>query len=171
MNWNSSLQVHSLTWFPLQLPISTKTRSSTMSENRTSPFCCQHILPQTPFYKHENYPRAYTCVLDFLQLATRFPNYLPQTSLSKTLQQHDFVIRLCKGQADPRFGPNQLGPARYFLHDPRYTRLYSRSVWLSEWTPKFELRDTGIFIARKRRKLWRLSVLGRCMDDNSMSSA
>jgi hypothetical protein len=89
-----------------------------MSENRTPPFCCHRILPQAPLHKHENYPRAYACVLDFLQLATRFPNYPPQTTLSKTLQQHDFVIRLCKGQVDPHYRPNQWGPARYFLHDP-----------------------------------------------------
>lgn len=115
-----------------------------MSEDRTPPFCCQHILPQKPFYKHEFYPRAYTCVLDFLLLATHEPNYLPPTTLSKALQEHDFVVRLCKGQADPRVGegeprfgerfgksdphvgqagaprvgPIQWGPARYFLYDP-----------------------------------------------------
>jgi len=116
-----------------------------MSENRTPPFCCQHILPQTPFHKYEHYQRAYTCVLDFLHLATRIPNYVPQTSLSKALTQHDFVIRLCKGQVGPHFGQADsrfgkggdpgfgqggdpglgqtgprfgINPARYFLYDP-----------------------------------------------------
>ncbi len=82
-----------------------------MAENRTPPFCCQHILPQTPFHKHEYYPRAYTCVLDFLQLATRSPNHIPPTTLSKALQQHDFVVRVCKGQANPSFG--QGGESRF----------------------------------------------------------
>ena len=108
-----------------------------MSKNRTPPFCCQHILPQTPFHKYEYYPRAYTCVLDFLDFATRIPNYVPQTSLTKAPTQHDFVVRLVKGQVCPHFGQadsrfgkggdpglGQIGPrfginpARYFLYDP-----------------------------------------------------
>jgi hypothetical protein len=109
-----------------------------MSDRRTPPFCCQQILPQTPFHKYENYPRAYTCILDFLQFATCSPNHIPQTNLSKAFQQHDFVVRLCKGQVGPHFGQGGdsrfgkggdpglgqteprfgINPARYFLYDP-----------------------------------------------------
>lgn len=57
------------------------------------------------------------CVLDFVALATSIPGLVPPSTLTKPITEHDFAIRLCKGHADPSFGPNQYGPARYYLPD------------------------------------------------------
>ncbi|KAH8744400.1 hypothetical protein F5882DRAFT_497446 [Hyaloscypha sp. PMI_1271] len=87
--------------------------------NRTPPFCCSQIFAQPPFHTQEYYPRSYTCLLDFLALAISLPagQPLPTTPI-KPLTEHDFVIRLCKGNTAPILGPNQWGAARYFLPDP-----------------------------------------------------
>ncbi|PMD29549.1 hypothetical protein L207DRAFT_236945 [Hyaloscypha variabilis F] len=86
--------------------------------DRTAPFCCSKIRPQPPFHKQDHYPRSYTCLLEFLTLATsRRAGRLPPTHPTKPLTEHDFVVRLCKGHTDPQFGVNQWGAARYFLPD------------------------------------------------------
>ncbi|KAH8753157.1 hypothetical protein BGZ57DRAFT_860444 [Hyaloscypha finlandica] len=76
-------------------------------------------LRPAPFHTQEYYPRSYTCLLDFLALAISLPagQPLPTTPI-KPLTEHDFVIRLCKGNTAPILGPNQWGAARYFLPDP-----------------------------------------------------